>query len=356
MNKKTRSVVLAGAVENTNEGFITIDEDHKVIFFNRAAEKIFGYTREEVIGKDLDAILAPQCARDHRHAVGQYLRSKSPRVIGHAKELVATRKTGETFPCSISFSKALFDGRLFFTGVVQDLTETKALQEQIDHSERLAMLGQIVAEVSHEIKNPLTVIGGFVRQLLRRETDEKTKSKLHIIASEVQRLEQLMEDLRGIYLPRTIQPKRFNMNDLLHEVYAMMKEACSGNNIQLTLTTGENPAPVNGDKEKLKQVFVNLLKNSMEALNQKGTISIRSVSTSDIVELVIADDGPGIPEALQEKIFEPFMTTKQEGSGLGLSISKKILDEHRGSSFQLRSREGKGTEVLIRMPLYRSEG
>ena len=117
--------IIKSAVENTNEAFVTIDQNHKVLFFNRAAEKISGYSREEVLGHDLDVIMAPICSRNHREAVDRYIKTGIPKRIGHASELLATRKDGTTFPASISFSVSKVNGDLYFTGIVRDLTETK---------------------------------------------------------------------------------------------------------------------------------------------------------------------------------------------------------------------------------------
>ncbi|MCJ7595165.1 MAG: PAS domain S-box protein [Desulfobacterales bacterium] len=180
--------LLKVAVENTNEAFVTIDETHRVFFFNKAAERIFGYNRDEVIGHDLDVIMSPRCSRNHREAVDRYVATKVPRRIGHDTEILATRKNGETFPANISFSVAEVGGRLYFTGIVRDLTETKALQERIIQSERLAALGQVVAEITHEIKNPLMLIGGFARQMTKQVNEEKSLEKLNVIVSEVARL------------------------------------------------------------------------------------------------------------------------------------------------------------------------
>jgi PAS domain S-box-containing protein len=177
--------LLQRAVENTNEAFVTIDQSHRVLFFNRAAERIFGYSRDEVIGHDLDIIMSPACSRDHRRAVERFVTTRQPKRIGHATELLATRKTGETFPANISFSVAEVDGAMYFTGIVTDLTETKALQERIIRSERLAALGKMVAEINHEIKNPLMMIGAFAGQLTRKIKDRQSREKLNIIVEKL---------------------------------------------------------------------------------------------------------------------------------------------------------------------------
>jgi two-component system sensor kinase FixL len=343
--------ILKSAVENTNEAFVTINENHKVLFFNKAAEKIFGYSRSEVIGHDLDVIMTPGCSRDHRQAVERYAKTRIPRRIGHETEFVATRKGGETFPASISFSVSEVNGNLYFTGIVRDLTETKTLQEQITRSERLAALGQVVAEITHEIKNPLMMIGGFARQLIRHAKDEKSIKKLKIIAHEVTRLESLIKELREFYTTRVINMEEIDLNDLLSDVYSLVKDECQRKRIDARLNMEKKPVYVKGDKSRLEQVFLNLVKNAMEAMENGGHLSVQSKVIEDRVEITIADDGCGIPEDEHEKIFSPFFTTKQHGTGLGLSISRRIIEEHRGSSLSLKRRESGGTVSKVTLPL-----
>jgi len=313
--------IIKSAVENTNEAFVTIDRNHKVLFFNRAAEKIFGYSREEVIGYDLDVIMAPTCSRNHHEAVDRYIKTGIPKRIGHASELIATRKDGTTFSANISFSVSRVNGELYFTGIVRDLTETKALQERILRSERLAALGQFVAEITHEIKNPLMMIGGFARQLIRKTKDEQTLSKLNIISEEVRRLEELLKELREYYLPRTLNLAEMGKSLL-----------------------------IKGDKDKLKQVFLNLVKNAIDAMEEGGRLVVAQKLAREQVEITIRDNGCGIPEENREEIFSPFFTTKRHGTGLGLNISKSIIEDHEGGSLTLTSEVGKGTTFKVTLP------
>jgi PAS domain S-box-containing protein len=343
--------LLVRAIESTSEGFVTIDEDHKVLFFNRAAEKLFGYRREEVVGRDLDVILTPRCIADHRRAVARYLSAKRPRPFGHPKELTASRRDGSTFPCSMSFSVARQKGKVYFTGIVRDLTQTKELQEQIVQAERLAALGQTVAEISHEIRNPMVVIGGFVRQLLKITKDPKSVEKLEIIASEVRRVEDLLLELRDLYLPRPLKRKTFDLARMLGEVHALAEQVGRGKHVGLSLKTGSEPTFVRGDREKLKQVFLNIVKNGIEAEDEGGEVAVRSQVQGDRILVTISDNGPGISQELAAKVFSPFFTTKREGTGLGLAISKRIIDEHKGCALQLTRREGRGTIVKVTMPL-----
>ena len=347
--------ILERAVENTNEAFVTIDQNHKVVFFNRAAEKIFGYSRDEVMGNDLDVIMSPDCSRDHCTAVERYVKTRVPRRIGHETELLATRKTGEKFPASISFSVSQMGDTLYFTGIVRDLTETKALEEKIIRAERLAALGQVVAEITHEIKNPLMMIGGFARQLIQQANDEKSLKKLHIITDEVSRLETLIKELREFYSPRVLNTEEIDLNSLIGEIYSLVKDDCKQKAIKVELKRESKPIIVQGDQARLKQVFLNLVTNAAEAMENGGNLSIQTRLAGEMAEITIADNGCGIPEKDLEKIYSPFFTTKKHGTGLGLSISKNIIEDHKGSSFSFKSQEGKGTVCKVTMPVLNME-
>lgn len=346
-------LILRHAVENTAEGFVTIDEHHKVMFFNRGAEEIFGYNRDEVVGRDLDEIMSARCSENHHEAVDRYVKTRVPRRIGHETELEATRKNGERFPALISFSVTEMDGRLYFTGIVRDLTETKRLQEQIIRAERLAALGQSVAEITHEIKNPLVLIGGFAQQLKRQVTDEKGLQKLRVITQEVERLERLLAELRDFYLPASMASEQVDIEDLQEETISMVKKECRENNVHIDLQVDKDARLVQGDRNKLKQVLLNLFKNSIDAMTQGGNLSVACKPSGDNVEIKIVDEGSGIPQEDQEKIFSPFYTTKSHGTGLGLAISKSIIDQHEGGSLNMESEEGKGTTFTISLPAYR---
>ena len=323
--------VLKGAVENTNEAFVTIDQKQKVLFFNKAAEKIFGYSREEVLGRDLDVIMSPNCSRDHHRAVARYIETGVPRRIGHHTEIMAFRKNGEIFPADISFSISRADGRLYFTAIVRDLTETKALQERINRSERLAALGQVVAEISHEIKNPLMMIGGFARQLVKESRDEKSLTKLNIIVNEVQRLESLLKEMRDFYLPRPLDRKEIDVNALLKEVHDLIKEDCKKRSIRLEFKTDREEILVEGDRARLEQVLLNLAKNALEAMEQGGKISFVSGLKQGVVEISISDEGVGIPEEGSGKNIFPFLYDQKARNR---SRIEHLQENHRGSSGQ----------------------
>jgi len=354
-NENQELLILKHAVDNANEAFVTIDENHKVLIFNEAAKEIFGYSRGEVVGRDLDIIMSPNCSRNHREAVRRYLESKAPRRIMHSTEITAHRKTGEEFPASISFSVTRVDGKYFFTAIVRDMTETQALQERILQSERLAALGQLVAEITHEIKNPLMMIGGFAQQLTRKRYDQEDLRKLNIIADEVERLERLLADLGEFYLPKSMVSGPVGVKELIHEVNALIKDDCEGKGIQTRILLDERADLVVGDIGKLKQVLLNLVKNGIEAMESGGTLLIETRLVGREVEIIVSDTGCGISDADKEKIFSPFFTTKRHGTGLGLCISKRIIEDHEGGSFTVETAQEEGTEVKVSLPHYVAE-
>jgi signal transduction histidine kinase len=268
---------------------------------------------------------------------------------------MALRKNGQTFPADISFSISRAGGAFYFTAIVRDLTETKILQERINRAERLAALGQVVAEISHEIKNPLMMIGGFARQLAKDSRDEKSLAKLDIIANEVQRLESLLKEMREFYLPRALELKGFDINALLRQVQDFIKEECDKRGIGLEFRTDREEIFVDGDRARLEQVLLNLAKNALEAMGQGGKISFASGLKQGLVKISISDNGVGLSEEEKAKIFSPFYTTKKQGTGLGLSICKRIIEDHPGSALEFTSEKGKGSTFILKIPESRPE-
>ncbi len=311
---------------------------------------MFGYKRKEVMGRDLNLILRPDCSRDHRKAVQKYLEKRAPRRINHQTEVIITRKDGETFPASISFSVARIQGRPFFTAIIQDMAETQFLKEQVAKAERLAALGRIVAEITHDIKNPLLIVGAYARQLMKRTGDPASSEKLALIAEEVTRLEGLLGEINDYYLARPLNWERFDIHDVMREICFLAGNECQEKKIRLECRMTRAAAWVKGDRNRWKQAFLNLIRNGIEALEEGGNLSFTSRVRTRSVEIHVRDDGAGIPASIQEQIFEPFFTTKEKGTGLGLSICKKIVESHPGSSIELTSRKGKGTQVRVTIP------
>jgi signal transduction histidine kinase len=196
------------------------------------------------------------------------------------------------------------------------------------------------------------MIGGFAEQLARDTEDKKKLEKLKIITEEVKRLEQLLSDLREFYVTEVIASDPVNIAEVLEEVFSLAKGDFKKHKIRAELKLDNDALIVAGDKGRLKQVFLNLVKNAIDAMEGGGKLSVQSKLSGDRVEIVVTDDGCGMAEGEKEKIFSPFFTTKSHGTGLGLCISKRIVDRHKGSSFSVQSQEGVGTSFKIGLPVY----
>ena len=223
-------------------------------------------------------------------------------------------------------------------------------QERLVHSERFAAVGEAAAYVSHEIKNPLMVIGGLAHQVERRlEGDQETQEKLKVIQKEVRRLETFLGDLRDFTRPALPVRQRIDLNQVIRDVEALMIEAARERGISL----GEKLDPVpflEADPNQLKQVLVNLIKNALEATEVNGQILLAAGFQDGQAWFSVRDTGKGMPPEVLENIFHPFFTTKDKGTGLGLAVIHKIITDHQGS-IQVDSAPDHGTTFLIRLPL-----
>jgi signal transduction histidine kinase len=223
------------------------------------------------------------------------------------------------------------------------------LEKKLLQSERLAAVGQAAAHVAHEIKNPLMIIGGFSNQIRQRLEDEKDLQKLELILEEVRRLEGLVANLGDFTKEYRLVKRHANINSVLMDVLEIMQGVCSPGKYEFKQFLSAGVEEINCDPDKLKQVFINIISNGLEAMTAGGSISVSTEGLPNGIEVRIADEGTGIPEEDLEHIFEPFYTTRETGSGLGLSISYKIIEAH-GGEIWADSSPGKGTSFIIQLP------
>jgi two-component system, LuxR family, sensor kinase FixL len=347
--------IQANIIDSAVDAIVTINEEHIIVGYNQGAEKIFGFSRDEVLGTDLSILIPAPHKEKHRDYVRRYMATRDAHVIGKHVQLKAERKNGEEFPISISFSVADIGGNLYFTGIVRDISEYVELEDKLRQNERLAAVGNTVSQIVHEIKNPLMIIGGFAQQLLKTQTlDAKGAQKLTIIAEEVGRLESLMGEMRDYSRPPIPKRQSGKMETLLKEVFDLYSEALKEKNITLEITSGETLPAYNLDYQQMKQVMVNLVKNASEAMPEGGTITVSAGRRPPHLEIIVADTGEGMTADVVENIFTPYFTTKSKGSGLGLAISRNIIRAHNGD-IEVESQPGKGSVFTIRLPLAESE-
>jgi two-component system sensor histidine kinase HydH len=221
-------------------------------------------------------------------------------------------------------------------------------QERLMHSERFAAVGEAAAYVSHEIKNPLMIIGGLAQQVERRLEDQATQEKLKIIQNEVKRLESFLGDLRDFTRPVLPVKKKIDLNQVIREVEEMMAEVARERGITISEKLDSVPF-LEADPNQIKQVLVNLIKNALEATEANGQILLATGFKDGQAWFSVKDNGKGMPPEVLDNIFHPFFTTKDKGTGLGLAVINKIITDHHGD-IQVDSAPGRGTTFLVKLP------
>lgn len=342
----------AGIINSATDAIVTINEDHVIVGYNRGAEQILGYTREEALDQDLKLIIPPPYKDVHRDFVRRYVATRQPHVIGKHVRLNAQRRDGTEFPMSISFSVAEVRGNLYFTGVIRDMTETKEMEDRLLQSERLAAVGNTVTHIAHEIKNPLLIIGGFARQLLKAtELDDKARQKLAIIAEEVARLEGMVAEMRDFVRPPAPQKTPGQVERLVGQVLEFFQDNFQEHHIRLQRFDDGPLPPVSFDPKQIRQVLINLFKNAVEAMPRGGELTVTTRVRGSNVEVSVADTGEGMAPEVAANIFQPYFTTKEKGTGLGLAICNFIVKEQHGGQILVESTPGRGSTFTVQLPL-----
>jgi PAS domain S-box-containing protein len=335
-------------IQISGDGIVANDVQGTIIIFNEGAAKILQYSQEEVLGRlPVEKLYPPGVARDIKKVLLSADYGGPGRLVGY--ETVCLSSQGEVIPVELSASLIYDDNReVAIVGFFRDLRERRRLQEKLLQSERLAVLGQMAAHISHEIKNPLMLIGGFARQVLKEVGDNsaKLRDKLQLIVDEIKRLETFLMEVGAYAKVSEPQLSPGDLNGLLKEVSLFLEPTLTEKAVALHINLAPNLPPVLFDPGHLRQVVLNLVKNSLEAMPQGGVLTIVSGRRDGRVFFQIGDSGQGIPPETLEQIFKPFFSTKPKGTGLGLTISQKIVEAHRGE-ISIASQPGQGTQVTV---------
>ncbi len=243
--------------------------------------------------------------------------------------------------------------------VAKKVAELKKSQDKLFQAEKLASLGRLTADVAHEIRNPLTAVGGFAHRLYKIVDGEKQKEYAEIVITEVDRLEKILKDVLTFSRDARSHLERRPLEEAVHEVIKVYEGICREQSIEVDVQIAENLPPVLIDKDQVKQALTNLVTNAMDAMQQGGTLTIseghEEINDVTYVFLRVSDTGPGIPEEKLPLIFEPFFSTKEiHGTGLGLSITRKIIEEH-GGLIKAESAGGKGATISLYFPFQSEE-
>jgi PAS domain S-box-containing protein len=330
------------------DGIVANDMEGVIRTFNETAASILGYKPEEVLGKmNIRELYGPGLAKD----IDQKIHDPAYGGAGILEnyETWMRPKDGALVPIWLS-ARVLYenDREIGMIGHFKDLRERKRMEEELLRSERLAVLGKMAAHISHEIKNPLMLIGGFARQVLKdvAQDPQKNLEKLQIIVDEVKRLEDFLVEV-GSYAKFSEPQKRpGDLNALIQETCQRLEPSLRESNIELVMKLDPDLPEMLFDPGHLRQVILNITKNGIEAMEAGGTLTVATGREAERVFVQILDTGKGIPPEILEKIFQPFFSSKPKGSGLGLAISQKIIEAHQGE-IAIESQPQKGTRVTI---------
>jgi two-component system sensor kinase FixL len=336
-------------VDSAVDGIIVIDAHGRIEAFNRAAERLFGYAINEVLGRNVDMLMPSPYHEEHGSYLSRYLATGRAKVIGIGREVQGRRKDGTIFPLHLSVGEITIQGERKFTGILHDLTSRVQMEGRLREQEALAKLGEMAAVIAHEVKNPLAGIRGAIQVFGGRMMQEGTNSEiLTEIVTRLDALDQMMKDL--LLFARPPKPKRKPI-DLVPLVKTTVSLLSADPALQeLSIEIAGAAPPVHVDADMLRVVFQNLLINSAHAMQGKGRIRVAVESADSTCEIAFADGGPGIPMEIREKIFTPFFTTKSRGSGLGLPTVKRFVEAHDGQITINCPADG-GTTVVIRLPM-----
>jgi len=237
---------------------------------------------------------------------------------------------------------------------IKDVTDRMKLQQQLRQVEQMTGIGQMAANVAHEIRNPLIAVGGFARQLHEdMEPDDPRREHTRVILEEVTRLEQILRE--QLTLERHLQPvmRPVDVNQILRDVRKLLSHGLLSSQTQLVGDLQDGLPVTMGDANQLKQAFLNIIGNAIQSMEDGGTVSVTSAQRGDDIIVTIRDDGPGIPSDVMSKLFVPFFTTRKSGSGLGLAVTRRIVENH-GGDITAESQPGDGTSFTVRLPIIRS--
>lgn len=336
-------------VQAAMDGIIVNDLMGNVLIYNDGAARILGYAPEEVIGKIKAGQFYPEKLA---HEIKQLIYDPAHGGVGILEnyETVARHKNGSLVPIWLSARLLHEEGReIGIVGYFRDLSERKRMEEDLLRNERLATLGKMVAHISHEIKNPLTTIGGFAKQLERLDLPGEAHRKLHLIFQEVQRLEKFLGDLSTFTRGAPAQKSPGDVLVLVRSVVELMEEALKERGVIFQLQAPRRIPPFPFDPGQMRQVLLNIFKNSLEAMPQGGQLSVSVEAQGDQLLLKVSDTGHGIAPEHLPSLFTPFFSTKEGGTGLGLTICRELISQHQGE-ITFESEVGRGTTCLIRLP------
>jgi len=336
-------------IDSAVDGIVVIDARGCIETFNPAAERLFGHTQQEVLGRNVNMLMPSPYHEEHDGYLARYLETNRATIIGVGRDVLALRKDGTTFPVHLSVGQMTVRGEHKFTGILHDLSARMHMEEQLREQAALVRLGEMAALLAHEIKNPLAGIRGAIQVVgSRMPQDHPSVPVLKEIVARIDSLDEMMKDLLLFTRPQKPRLHPTPVSALVTATADLLRQDPALRDLDIDVS-GSAP-PVAADGEMLRIVFQNLLLNSAHAMEGKGTIRVAITASDGLCIVTFADSGPGIPGEVRQKIFVPFFTTKARGSGLGLPTAKRLIDAHEGE-ITVDCPPGGGTTVVVRLPI-----
>lgn len=328
--------------ESSQEGLILWDDQFKLINMNPAAKEMLGVTKETILGSSLME-LCSQCKLER-----QELKEKVDRTAGTFQY---TLKNGMEKTFEFSTQHQVFS-QVNVTSL-KDISERLILEEQLRKSETLHVLGELAAGIAHEVRNPLTALKGFI-QLLEASVQEDFSMYFNVITTELARIETIINEFLYLSKPQALSFSDEDISFIMNQTLDLLSAQAVLHNIQFVTHIPENLSKVNCVPNQLKKVFINMIKNAIEVMPDGGYITIYiKMLADDQIRISIIDQGAGIEKEKLKKLGEPFYTTKERGTGLGLMVTYKIIEEH-GGTIEVESEVGKGTAFHVYLPVSQS--
>jgi two-component system sensor kinase FixL len=336
-------------IESAVDGIVVIDPRGHVEAFNRAAERLFGYAAHEVVGRNVNMLMPAPYHDEHDGYLTRYRATGVQKIIGIGREVTGLRKDGSEFPLHLSVGEVFIEGESKFTGILHDLTERVQLETRLREQSALTRLGEMAAVVAHEVKNPLTGIRGAIQVIGGRlPAGSKDVQIIGDIVARIDALNNLMTDLLLFARPPHPRLSPVDVLSLLKNVTDLLRQDPALRGLRIEVTGDATVLPA--DAELLKIVLQNLLLNGAHAMQGQGLIQVVVTSADGLCQIAIADEGPGIPAEVLDKLFTPFFTTKARGTGLGLSTARRFVEAH-GGTLAIESPATGGTTATIRLPV-----
>lgn len=363
-DQQSREAHLQSILDTVPDAMIVIDEHGLIQSFSSAAERQFGWAATDVVGRNVDILMPEPYRTQHDGYLRRYLITGERRIIGIGRVVVGERKDGTTFPMELSVGEMVSGQKRFFTGFVRDLSERQAaerrlqdMQGELVHVSRLTALGEMASALAHELNQPLTAAANFMKGCLvllkRKPLDEpRLADMISQGADQALRAGQIIRRLRDFVSKGEADRRIESLPQLLDEAGALAMVGAKERNVRLRYALDPAVELVLADKVQIQQVALNLIRNGIEAMEESPrkelVVGARPVA-DDMVEVWVSDTGHGITPEAAQRLFQPFMTTKAQGMGIGLSISRTIIEAHGGRIWVEPNSDG-GTVFRFTLP------